>query len=191
MSDGAQPARRLNLAHQPDRVDPSAFLAAGVVVLGDVTIGAEASLWFHAVARGDTEAIRIGARTNIQDGAILHADPGFPCEIGSGVTVGHGAIVHGAAVEDDALIGMRAVVLNGARIGAGSVVGAGAVVPSGLVVPPRSLVLGVPAKVERELGVAVLEKNRKTADHYVEAAKAYRAAGLHRTPINVVKDPEI
>src|SRR6188768_2160287 len=110
------------------QIDPSAFIAPGAVVLGNVWLGAQSSIWYNAVVRGDTEAIRIGNETNVQDLCCLHADPGFPCTLGDRVTVGHGAIVHGATVEDDVLIGMKAVVMNGAKIGRGSIVAVGAIV---------------------------------------------------------------
>lgn len=160
---------------RPEQVAASALLAPGVVVLGDVTIGDEASIWFNAVIRGDSERIVIGSRTNVQDLCLLHADPGYPCIIGESVTLGHGAIVHGATVEDDCLIGMRAVVMNGARIGAGSIVGVGAVVTEGTVIPPNSLVLGTPGKVVRATEARDLERIRRAADHYVAAAAAYRS----------------
>ncbi|WP_018111216.1 gamma carbonic anhydrase family protein [Thermus igniterrae] len=131
------------------RVHPSAFLAPGAYVVGAVEVGEGASVWFGAVVRGDLERVVIGPGSNVQDGAILHADPGFPCLLGPGVTVGHRAVVHGAVVEEGALIGMGAVVLNGARIGRGAVVGAGAVVPPGMEVPEGMLALGVPARVVR------------------------------------------
>ena len=166
----------LSTSFRPEQVHPTAFIAAGAVVLGDVTVDEEASIWFNAVVRGDSEAVRIGRRTNIQDGAILHADPGFPCQIGDNVTVGHAAIVHGATVADDVLIGMRAVVLNGAQIGRHSIIGAGAVVPEGMVVPPCSLVLGMPGKVKRELAAEDFARIEHAAAHYVAAAAEYRAA---------------
>lgn len=155
-------------------VDPTAFIAPTAVVLGDVTIGAEASVWFGAVVRGDTEAIRIGRQTNVQDGCILHADEGFPCTVGDRVTLGHGAIVHGATVEDDCLIGMRAVVMNGARIGKGSIVAVGSLVTEGTVVPAGSVVMGQPAKVKREVSERDRERIRHAAEHYVAAGHAYR-----------------
>jgi carbonic anhydrase/acetyltransferase-like protein (isoleucine patch superfamily) len=163
-----------NITFRPEQVDPSAFIAPGAVVLGDVTIGVESSVWFGAVVRGDAEAIRIGRRTNVQDGCVLHADPGFVCKIGNGVTLGHGAIVHGATVEDDCLIGMRAVVMNGARIGRGSVVAVGCVVLEGTEVPPGSVVMGQPARVKRQTSERDLERIRHAVEHYVQAAKVYR-----------------
>jgi carbonic anhydrase/acetyltransferase-like protein (isoleucine patch superfamily) len=163
------------LAH-PEQIHTSAFVAPGAVVVGNVTIGAEASLWFGVVVRGDSEAVVIGPQSNIQDGSILHADPGQPCILGARVSLGHGAIVHGARIEDDVLIGMRATVLNGAHIGSGSVVAAGSVVTPGMVVPPQSLVMGLPAKVVRLVTPQDRELIRGTAQHYVEFGRRYREA---------------
>ncbi|MEV4558423.1 gamma carbonic anhydrase family protein [Kitasatospora sp. NPDC049285] len=132
-------------------IDPSAFVAPGAVVVGAVTVGAGASIWYGAVLRADAERITVGAQTNIQDNCTVHADPSFPAVLGARISVGHNAVLHGCVIEDDVLVGMSATVLNGARIGAGSLVAAGAVVPQGMVVPPGSLVAGVPAKVKREL----------------------------------------
>ena len=159
---------------RPELVHPSVYLAPGAVVRGDVTIEEGSSVWFNAVIRGDTTEIRIGPRCNIQDGCVLHADPGFPCTLDAGVTLGHGAIVHGATVGANVVIGMRAVVMNGARIGENSLVGVGAVVTEGTDIPPGSLVLGLPAKVVRTLSDDEIDHNRQTADHYVAAASDYR-----------------
>jgi len=157
-------------------VHPTVFIATGAIVVGDVTIGENSSVWFNAVLRGDTDQIRIGRRTNIQDGCILHADPGFPCTIGDGVTVGHGAIVHGATVETDCLIGMRSVLMNGVIVGSGSVIGAGAVVTEGTQIPPGSLVLGLPARVLRTVMPDELAHLRAAAARYVERARTYATA---------------
>ena len=124
--------------------------------------------------RGDTERVEIGRRSNIQDLAVLHADPGFPCCVGDGVTIGHAAVVHGATIEEGAMVGIRAVVLNGATVGAGALIGAGAVVTEGTQIPAGSLAVGVPAKVIRELNEADRQRLQQAADHYVKAAKAYR-----------------
>jgi carbonic anhydrase/acetyltransferase-like protein (isoleucine patch superfamily) len=159
---------------RPDLVHPSVFIADGAIVVGDVTIGEDSSVWFNAVLRGDTDPIRIGRRTNIQDGCILHADPGFPCSIGDGVTVGHGAIVHGATVESDCLIGMRSVLMNGVTVGAGSIIGTGAVVTESTQVPPRSLVLGLPAKIVRSVTAEEFVHLRNAATRYVERVKQYK-----------------
>lgn len=172
----------LNVQLQASQIDPTAFIAPGAVVVGAVTVGAGASLWFGAVARGDVEAIFIGPGTNVQDGCILHADPGQPCRLGAQVTLGHGAIVHGATVEDEVLIGMRATVLNGAHIGRGSLIAAGALVPPDMVIPPGSLVMGLPAKVVRATSAADQAMIRASAEHYREFAQAYRAAYAQAKP---------
>lgn len=159
---------------RPEQVHPSVFLAAGAVVVGDVTIEEDASIWFCAVLRGDTEPIHIGRGSNVQDGAVLHADPGCPCRIGRNVTIGHRAIVHGAIVEDGVTVGMGAIVLNRALIGAGSLIGAGALVTEDAVIPPGSLVLGVPGKVKRALEPEEITRHQHGAEHYIAAAKEYR-----------------
>ena len=164
-------------------IDPTAWLARGVIVLGDVTIGRDASVWYNSVVRGDTERIVIGDEVNIQDLSMIHADPGFPCLVGRRVTVGHRAILHGCVVEDDSLIGMGAVLLNGVRVGSGSVIGAGAVLPEGTQVPPGSLVVGVPGKVVRALDDAVRERLDRTWRHYVAAAKRHRAGEFPVAPV--------
>lgn len=166
------------LRFRPEQVDPSAFIATQTVVLGDVTVGAESSIWYGAVVRGDRERIQIGRQTNVQDLCVLHADPGFPCVLGDRVTVGHGAIVHGATVEDDVLIGMKAVVMNGAVIGRGSIVGVGALVTEGTIVPPGSVVLGMPGKVKRAAEERDYEQIRHAAEHYVIAARQAQQADV-------------
>ena len=132
-------------------VSDKAWVAPGAVLAGDVTLGDRSSVWYTAVVRADMESISVGERSNVQDGCVLHADPGLPLTIGSGVSIGHRAVLHGCTIGDDVLVGMGAVVLNGARIGAGSIVAAGAVVLEGAEVPPGSLVAGLPAKIRREL----------------------------------------
>lgn len=135
-------------------------------VIGRVRLGRAASVWPNATLRGDTDWITVGDESNIQDGAVLHADQGSPCVVGRAVTVGHLACVHGCTVEDEVLVGIGAVVLNGARIGSGSIVGAGAVIPEGTAVPPGSLVLGTPGRVVRETTAAQREDIRRSARHY-------------------------
>ena len=145
-------ARILTLAATPAPVlHETAFVAAGAVIVGDVRLAAESSVWYNAVLRAEAEPITLGERANLQDAVVCHVDAGYPLTIGRGVSVGHSAVLHGCTIEDDCLIGMSATVLNGAVIGAGSLVAAGAVVLEGTVVPPGSLVAGVPAKVRREL----------------------------------------
>jgi len=164
----------LNLDRSRSKVHPTAFIADNATIIGDVTIGAEASVWYGAVVRGEAAPITLGARTNVQDGCILHSDADFPTTIGDNCTLGHGAIVHGATVEDNVLVGIRAVVLNGAHIGHDSIVGAGAVVTEGTIIPPGSLVLGIPGKVQRQLGPADLQFIRKSTDDYVGSAKQHK-----------------
>ena len=154
------------------QVDPSAFVAEGVFLVGDVHLGARSSVWFGCVLRSEVERITIGQETNVQDLTVVHTDPGSPVVIGDRVTVGHRAVLHGCTVEDDALIGMGAVVLNGAVIGRGAVVAAGAVVPQGMQVPEMSLVVGIPAKV---LDRPVPDVPRINVEAYLQLAEAYRA----------------
>ncbi|WP_433868464.1 gamma carbonic anhydrase family protein [Saccharopolyspora sp. CA-218241] len=158
------------------QVDPGAFVAPGAALIGRVRLGAGASVWYGAVLRGDTEHISVGAGSNVQDGCVVHADPGFPCAVGEGVTVGHRAVLHGCTVEDGALIGMGAVLLNGCRVGAGSLVAAGAVVLEGTEIPPGSLVAGTPAKVRRELRDPERAELAVAAEKYVANAAKHRAA---------------
>ena len=152
-------------------VDPSAYLDQSAQVIGDVHIGPESSVWMNVVIRGDANAIRIGARTNVQDGTVVHVQAGtHPTTIGDEVTIGHGAIVHGCTVEDRCLIGMGAILLNGVSVGTESIVAAGSLLPENFQVPPRSLVIGSPAKVRRSLVDAEVGLIRRFADNYV----AYR-----------------
>ncbi len=169
--------REMQTDFRSELIAEEVFIAGSATVRGSVTIGERSSIWFGAVVRGDTEVVEIGCRTNVQDLAVLHADPGYPCQLGDDVTVGHSAVVHGAVVESGALIGIRAVVLNGAKIGAGAIVGAGAVVTEGMEVPAGHLAVGVPAKVIRELTSEDSERLTRTAGHYVLAAQAYRESG--------------
>jgi carbonic anhydrase/acetyltransferase-like protein (isoleucine patch superfamily) len=142
--------------------------------MGDVTIGADSSVWYGAVLRGDMAAIVIGSQTNLQDGTIVHVDDDAPCRVGSRVGVGHRVILHGCTVEDDCLIGMGSVLLNKVHVGAGSVVAAGAVLPEGMQVPPRSLVMGVPARVVRPVDERLAARIAETWSHYVGQARAHR-----------------
>ena len=156
------------------------WIAPNATVLGDVTLGDEASIWYGCVIRGDTDRIRIGARTNIQDLTMVHVDEGVPCTIGARVGVGHRAIIHGCTIEDECLIGMGAVILNRAVIGTGSVVAAGAVVPEGMVVPPGSLVMGVPGRVVRQVDEGLRARIESTWKHYVEQARLHREGKYRR-----------
>ena len=162
--------------HTPD-VSQAAFIAENATVCGDVVLGKDSSVWFGAVMRAESEPMRIGARTNIQDNVTVHIDNGYPVAIGNDVTVGHNAVVHGCTVEDGVLIGMGSTVLNGAVIGEGSVVAAGALVLEGAVVPPNSLVAGVPAKVKKTLAPEeVAQRIAYYTPLYVNEAKQYAAA---------------
>jgi len=155
-------------------VDPTAFVAQSAEVAGSVTLAAGTTVWFSATIRGDIAPIVVGANSNVQDGAVLHCDVGVPCVLGEGVTVGHGAILHSATVGDNVVIGMGSIVLA-ATIGRDSIVGAGALVTNGKTFPPRSLILGSPAKVARELTDAEVAANRENARHYVELGKTAAA----------------
>ena len=163
--------------YEVDGIEPqvadSAWVADSAEVMGDVVLGDEVGIWFGVVVRGDTAPIRIGARTNIQDLSVLHADVGKPLEIGAGVTVGHKAVLHGCTVGDDSLIGIGAVVLNGARIGKGGLVGAGALVTEGKEFPDGSMIIGSPAKAVRSLTPEQLLGLKLSADHYVTYAQRF------------------
>jgi carbonic anhydrase/acetyltransferase-like protein (isoleucine patch superfamily) len=156
------------------RIDPTAFVAESCVLSGDVSVGAEASLWFHTVVRGDIAPVRIGDRSNVQDGCILHVDRGCPAEIGNDVTLGHGAIVHGARIAGEVLVGMRATLLSGAVVGRHCIIGAGAVVTENAVIPEGSMVLGMPGRVVRKLTPGEIERILENARSYVAHAEAYR-----------------
>ena len=150
------------------RVDPTAFVDASAQVIGDVEIGEESSVWMCAVLRGDVHWIRVGRRSNIQDGSIVHAMTGtHPTSIGDNVTIGHAAVVHGCTIEHQCLIGMGAILLNGAHIGAGTIVAAGSLITEKMKVPAKSLVMGSPAKVKRLLTQAEIAGIQQYADRYV------------------------
>ena len=153
------------------QIDPEAWVAASAVVIGDVRMGPGSSLWPTAVARGDLEQICIGAGSNVQDGAVLHGDPGQPVRIGADVTVGHRAVIHGASLEDGCLVGIGAVVLNGVTVGAGALVAAGSVVTKD--VPSGTLVMGAPALVKRELSPEAIEEQRCHARRYAQLAASH------------------
>lgn len=163
------------------------WVAPSASVIGQVTLGAGVSVWFNAVIRGDNEPITIGANSNLQEGCVLHVDPGFPLSIAENCTIGHMAMLHGCQIEDGALVGIGAIVLNGAIVGAGSLIGAGALVPEGKVIPPRSLVVGTPGKVIRQVTDEEAKRIRDGAAsycrrwrHYAEALCAEAAGGPPR-----------
>jgi carbonic anhydrase/acetyltransferase-like protein (isoleucine patch superfamily) len=158
------------------RVHPTAFVDESAQIIGDVEIGEESGVWMGAVLRGDIHAIRVGIRTNIQDGTVVHVMSGsHPTTIGDSVTIGHGAIVHGCTIEGRCLIGMGAILLNGVHVGSGSIVAAGTLLVEGMKVPPQSLVMGNPGKVKRLLTQAEVADIQQYADRYVQ----YRLDYLH------------
>lgn len=165
--------------HSFDGVDPqvdaTAYIAPSANLIGRVVVSPGTCVLYGAVLRGDTETITVGEGSNIQDGVVIHADPGFPATIGAGVSVGHNATLHGCTIADNVLIGMGATVLNGASIGEGSIIAAGSVVLEGKVIPPRSLVAGIPASVKRELSDEEYRGVVENAEHYVALAQKYRA----------------
>jgi carbonic anhydrase/acetyltransferase-like protein (isoleucine patch superfamily) len=154
------------------------FVAENAVVVGDVRVGCNSSIWYGSIVRGDMASISIGCRTNIQDMAMLHVDTSKDLCIGSDVTVGHGAIVHACTVRDRVLVGMGAVIMNGAEIGEDSIVGAGSIVTEGVLIPPRSLVLGTPGKVRRGLTSDEVLSIAESARVYVRMARKYIASNL-------------
>lgn len=155
------------------RLKGGAFAANNAMLTGRLALAESVNIWFGCVLRGDDASIHIGARTNVQDLTMIHADVDVPNVIGEEVTIGHRCVLHGATVEDRCLIGMGAILLGGSVIGEGSIIGAGAVVKEGMVIPPRSLVVGVPAKVVREVSDAQVEAIRRSADGYVDKVQQY------------------
>lgn len=155
-------------------VDQSAFIAEGVILKGDITIGRDAGIWYNAVLRGDENSITIGEETNIQDNATVHCSPGFPLVIGKGVTVGHACIVHGCTIGDNTLIGMGTIILNGARIGANCIIGAGSLVTQNTEIPDGHMAFGSPARVIRALTDEEIAHNRTNCDVYLHLAKEHK-----------------
>jgi carbonic anhydrase/acetyltransferase-like protein (isoleucine patch superfamily) len=153
----------------------SNWIAPDAVLIGDVSVGANAGIWFGAIIRGDNEPIVIGADTNVQEHTVMHTDIGFPLTVGVGCTIGHRAMLHGCTIGDNSLIGMGAIVLNGARIGRNSLVGAGALVTEGKEFPDNSLIVGAPAKAVRILDEAAVARLRASAAHYVANGQRFRA----------------
>lgn len=161
------------------KLSAGAWVADSAEVMGDVVLGENASVWFGAVLRGDTEPITIGRNSNVQDLSVLHADVGCPLTIGDNVTIGHQVMLHGCTIGDNTLIGIQAVILNNAKIGRNSIVGAGAVVTEGKEFPDNSLIVGAPAKVIRTLDDAAAAKLLQSAQHYVENSRRF-AKGLKK-----------
>ena len=167
-------AHVLAIGDQQPQIADDVFIAPGAVVVGDVEIGEGSSVWFNAVIRGDVAPIRIGAGTNIQDGAVLHVDRNAPCVLGDRITVGHAAIVHGTTIEDEVTVGMGAIVLSRSRVGRGALIAAGAVVPEDAVIAAGMLVAGVPAKEKRPLGEELEARLTRGTDSYIENGRRYR-----------------
>jgi carbonic anhydrase/acetyltransferase-like protein (isoleucine patch superfamily) len=153
------------------------WIAPNAMVIGEVQLEEDSSVWFNAVLRGDNEPIIVGARSNVQDGCVLHTDPGFPLTIGADCTIGHMVMLHGCTIGAGSLIGIGAIVLNGAKVGEGCLIGAGSLIGEGKEIPPRSLVFGSPGKVMRQLTEAEAERIRQGAIHYVKHSQRY-ATGL-------------
>lgn len=166
--------------HDELKIDDSVFIADSSTVVGDVTIGKNASVWFGATIRGDMAPVTIGNNTNIQENAVIHVDFEFPTVIGNNITVGHAAIVHGASVGDNSLIGMRAVLLNGAVVGQNCIIGAGTIVVEGQVIPDNSIVIGVPAKVAKPVTQELLDRTLEGVQIYVNYARKYRDTEAHK-----------
>lgn len=164
------------------QVEHGGWIAENAMVIGNVTLEQDVSIWFHAVLRGDCDEIRIKAGSNIQDGCILHTDPKHQLIVEERVSVGHGCILHGCHIESECLIGMGAVILNGARIGKHSIVGAGAVVIENMVVPQGSLVVGCPAKIIKQTSVQQIQEILHNAKHYIELSQMYQKEESEWTP---------
>ncbi|MDG2125434.1 MAG: gamma carbonic anhydrase family protein [Verrucomicrobiales bacterium] len=173
------PTPPIYLTRSPE-IHPSAFVAPGATVVGDVTIGEESSVWYSSVLRGDINQIVVGPRSNIQDGSVLHLADDYPCLVGQLVTCGHKAILHACTIDDEVLIGMGAIVMDGTEVGARSIIGAGSLVTGGTKIPPGSLVLGSPAKVVRSLSLDEQKNIRHWADKYVSISRHFIELGHQR-----------
>lgn len=164
----------LKHAEMTPRIAEDVYIAPGAVIVGDAVIDNNASVWYNAVIRADNAVCHIGEGSNLQDCAVIHCEEDYPVEIGKNVTIGHGAIVHGARIGDNTLIGMGAVILNGADIGSNCLIGAGALVTGGTVIPDRSVVMGTPGKVKRQITDEEIRDNHDAAMEYIEAGKMYK-----------------
>lgn len=166
---------------QPKYLGEPSFVAPNAMVIGNVDVHADVSIWYNVVIRGDNDKITIGEATNIQESSILHIDPGYPLTLGKGVTVGHKAMLHGCTIGDYSLIGINAVVLNGAKIGKHCLIGANALIPENMEIPDGSLVVGSPAKIKRELSDAQKKMLEMSAVHYVRNGERFRK---HLRPVD-------
>lgn len=163
--------------------DPTAWIAPGAIVLGDVRLGKNTSVWFQCLLRGDCDKIVIGDDCNLQDGSIIHNMQGYPVVLGERVSFGHGVLAHGCTIEDDVLVGIRATILNGVQIGHHSLIAAGSLIPENKIIPPYSLVMGSPAKVVSQVNDKHLELIRLTAEHYVDYSRQYKQRMPHWQPL--------
>ena len=170
------------LNHQIPKIDKDAYVAPSADVIGSVILEAEASVWFGAVLRGDNDVITVGARSNVQDNSVIHVDKGVPVSVGSDVSIGHGVVIHGCSIGDRSLIGNGAVILDFAEIKEDCLVGAGALVTPGKTFPARSLIVGAPARVARELNDEEIAQLRANVDSYLSKTKRYRS---ELAPVNL------
>lgn len=173
LTKDASPVVRNRYLENIPQIDPTAFVADSADLIGAVSLGKQSSIWYKAVVRADDEPVTIGEGTNIQDGCIIHIDPGQPTILGNFVTVGHRAIVHGAWIDDYVMVSIGAIILTGARIGTNSIIGAGALVTEGMEIPPNSLVVGVPGRVIKSVSEEQSARIRGTADVYIERGQRY------------------
>ncbi|MFL2889627.1 MAG: gamma carbonic anhydrase family protein [Pelagibacteraceae bacterium] len=156
------------------KLDPECWVAPNAIIIGKVQLNKNSNIWFNAVLRGDVEQITIGEESNVQDGSVIHTDPGCPVKVGKGVTLGHMVMLHGCEIEDDCLIGIGATILNKAKIGKNSIIGANALVTENKIIPERSLVLGSPGKVVRQITDEEIKHIKENSKHYVENFKKYK-----------------
>jgi len=170
-------------------IDPQAWIAPGAVLVGEVSVAADASIWYGCVLRGDLEPVRVGRATNIQDLTLVHVDRRLPAIIGDSVTVGHRCVIHGCVIEDEALVGMGAVLLSGSRIGRGALVAAGAVVREGFEVPPGTIAAGIPAAIKGRVDERLRARILQGVDDYLACAAGYRAGTLGGGPYGGPRDP--
>ena len=171
-TDSTDPERNRYVDCRPN-VHATAYIAPGAQLIGAITVSEQASVWFNAVIRADDEPIKIGRGTNVQDGCIVHIDPGQPTILGNYVTIGHGAIVHGAKLADNVMIGIGAIVLTGVEVGTNSIIGAGAVITEGTIIPPNSLVVGIPGKVINQVSASQKARISGTAQTYIDRGQRY------------------
>lgn len=168
--------------HDKFQIDPSAWVAPSAILLGDVTLGANSSVWFQCLLRGDTDKIVIGDNCNLQDGSIIHNMQGYPVHIGDKVSFGHGVLAHGCKIANDVLVGIRATILNGVEIGEHCLIAAGTLIPENTVIPPYSLVMGTPGKVVKEVTQEHIDLIHQTAEHYMEYSRQYKAVMPNWSP---------